>query len=160
MSHCAIGKRWNGSAESRNLSMRRNFNRENRETLPASNDGQQPSSERSVNAQGGNADMHAEHGHACGGSFASTFPVRRLSTLIRKSVFTIELRQEPYEVILHARICAGDGQQWPFRGGSNWNTSDNCRSANRNNNSPDNHNDNIGFRPALQLSRVKLFEID
>ena len=29
--HRAIGKRWNGSAESKNLSMRRNFNRENRE---------------------------------------------------------------------------------------------------------------------------------
>jgi len=27
MFHCDIGKRWNGSAESKNLSMRRNFNR-------------------------------------------------------------------------------------------------------------------------------------
>ena len=60
MFHCVIGKRWNGSAESKNLSMRRNFIRENRETLPASKDGQQPSLERSVNAHGGNADMHAE----------------------------------------------------------------------------------------------------
>ena len=58
--HCVTGKRWNDSAESKNLSMRRNFNRENRETLSASNDGQQPSSERSANAHGGNADMHAE----------------------------------------------------------------------------------------------------
>ena len=31
MFHCDIGKRWNGSAETKNLSMRRNFNRENRE---------------------------------------------------------------------------------------------------------------------------------
>ena len=23
-------------------------------------------------------------------------------------------KEEPYEVILHVRICAGDGQQWPF----------------------------------------------
>ncbi len=40
--HCDIGKRWNGSAESQNLSMRRNLHRENREPLAASNDGQQP----------------------------------------------------------------------------------------------------------------------
>lgn len=40
--------------------MRRNLNRENRETLPVSKDGQQPSLERSVNAHGGNADMDAE----------------------------------------------------------------------------------------------------
>ena len=58
--HCVIGKRWNGSAESKNLSLRRNFNRENRETLSASNDGQQPSQERSPNAHGDNTDMHAE----------------------------------------------------------------------------------------------------
>ena len=58
--HCVIGKRWNDSAESKNLSMRRNFNRENRETLSASDDGQQPSPERSANAHSGNADMHAE----------------------------------------------------------------------------------------------------
>lgn len=40
--------------------MRRNFNRENRETLSASDDGQQPSPERSANAYGDNTDMHAE----------------------------------------------------------------------------------------------------
>jgi len=40
--HCDIGKRWNDSAESKNLSMRRNFNRENRETLSASDAGWQP----------------------------------------------------------------------------------------------------------------------
>ena len=60
MFHCVIGKRWNDSAESKNLSMSRNFNRENRETLSASDAGQQPSSERSANAHGGNADAHAE----------------------------------------------------------------------------------------------------
>lgn len=42
------------------------------------------------------------------------FPVRRLSTLIRKSVFSTDLRQELYGVILHVRICAGDDQHWPF----------------------------------------------
>jgi hypothetical protein len=42
MFHFVIGKRWNGSAESENLSMRRNFNRENRTILLASNDCQQP----------------------------------------------------------------------------------------------------------------------
>jgi hypothetical protein len=42
------------------LRMRRNFNRENRETLSATDDGQQPSSERSANAHGVNADVHAE----------------------------------------------------------------------------------------------------
>ena len=60
------------------------------------------------------ASVPAGLGHACGGSFEPIFPVRRLSTLIRRSVFSIDLRQEPYEVILHVRICAGDGQQWPF----------------------------------------------
>jgi hypothetical protein len=56
--HCAIGKRWNGSAESKNLSMRRNFNRENREipeiSASASN---HAIVERSENASGGTADM-------------------------------------------------------------------------------------------------------
>jgi RNA-directed DNA polymerase len=56
----AKGKQCDGSAESKNLSMRRNFNRENRETLSISNDGQQPSLERSANAHGGNAGMHVE----------------------------------------------------------------------------------------------------
>jgi hypothetical protein len=59
MFHCAIGKRWNGSAESKNLSMRRNFNRENREipeiSASASN---HAIVERSENAYGGTADMH------------------------------------------------------------------------------------------------------
>jgi len=55
-----LGKRWNGSAESKNLSMRTNFYRENRETLSASDAGQKPSSERSANAHGGYADVHAE----------------------------------------------------------------------------------------------------
>ena len=40
--------------------MHRNFNHENRETLPVSNDGQQPSLERSANAYGGNSDMHTD----------------------------------------------------------------------------------------------------
>ena len=35
------------------------------------------------------------------------------------------------------------------RGGSWNNSAENCRSANRNNNTPDNRNDNIGFRLAL-----------
>ena len=40
-------------------------------------------------------------GHACGDSFASTSLVRRLSTLIRKSVFSTDLRQEPYEFLIN-----------------------------------------------------------
>jgi hypothetical protein len=59
MFHRAIGKRWNGSAESKNLSMRINFNRENREipeiSASASN---HAIVERSENACGGTADMH------------------------------------------------------------------------------------------------------
>ena len=36
MFHCDIGKRWNGSAESKNLSMRRNFYREDSpDTFPS-----------------------------------------------------------------------------------------------------------------------------
>jgi len=55
--HCVIGKRWNGSAESRNLSMRRNLNREDREIPEIF---QRPSGcwERSENAYGGTADMY------------------------------------------------------------------------------------------------------
>ena len=40
--------------------MHRNFNHENRETLPVSNDGQQPPLERSANAYGGNSDMYTD----------------------------------------------------------------------------------------------------
>jgi hypothetical protein len=58
MFHCDIGKRWNGSAESKNLSMRRNFNRDNREipeiSASASN---HAIVERSENAYGGTADI-------------------------------------------------------------------------------------------------------
>ena len=54
--HCVTGKRWNDSAESKNLSMRRNFNRENREIPEIS---KRPSGcwERSENAYGDTADM-------------------------------------------------------------------------------------------------------
>jgi len=59
MFHCVIGKRWNGSAESKKLSMRKNFHRENREipeiSASASN---HAIVERSENAYGGTADMH------------------------------------------------------------------------------------------------------
>ena len=53
---CVTGKRWNDSAESKNLSMRRNSNRENRELPDIS---QRPSGcwERSENAYGGTAYM-------------------------------------------------------------------------------------------------------
>ena len=40
--------------------MHRNFSHEKLETLPVSNDGQQPLSERSANAYGGNSDMHTD----------------------------------------------------------------------------------------------------
>jgi len=59
MFYCVIGKRSNGSAESKNLRMRRNFNSENREipeiSAVASNNA---IVERSENASGGTADMH------------------------------------------------------------------------------------------------------
>jgi hypothetical protein len=38
------------------------------------------------------------------------------------------------------------------RGGSWNNNAENCRAANRNNNTPTNRNNNIGFRLALQLT--------
>ncbi|NES96609.1 MAG: SUMF1/EgtB/PvdO family nonheme iron enzyme [Desertifilum sp. SIO1I2] len=41
-----------------------------------------------------------------------------------------------------------------LRGGSWNNNPDNCRSANRNNNSPDNDNNNIGFRVACGAART------
>jgi hypothetical protein len=41
-----------------------------------------------------------------------------------------------------------------LRGGSWNNNARNCRSANRNRNTPDNRNNNIGFRLALPLSPV------
>jgi formylglycine-generating enzyme required for sulfatase activity len=37
------------------------------------------------------------------------------------------------------------------RGGSWNNDAQNCRAANRNNNTPDNRNNNLGFRLALSL---------
>ena len=53
------GKRWNGSAESKNLSMRRNFNRENREIAEISaRVSNHAIVERSENAFGGTADMY------------------------------------------------------------------------------------------------------
>ncbi|MBQ4328129.1 MAG: hypothetical protein IJC27_00225 [Lentisphaeria bacterium] len=42
------------------------------------------------------------------------------------------------------------------RGGSWNNNARNCRSANRNNNSPDNRNNNLGFRLALVPSSRKV----
>lgn len=37
------------------------------------------------------------------------YPIR-----IQTNDFALDLRQEPYEVMLHVRICAGDGWQQPF----------------------------------------------
>jgi hypothetical protein len=44
---------------------------------------------------------------------------------------------------------SSDGSNRVNRGGSWNNNARNCRSANRNNNSPDNRNNNLGFRLAL-----------
>ncbi|MBI4662919.1 MAG: SUMF1/EgtB/PvdO family nonheme iron enzyme [Verrucomicrobia bacterium] len=41
------------------------------------------------------------------------------------------------------------GSNRVIRGGSWNNNARNCRSANRNNNTPDNRNNNLGFRPVL-----------
>jgi hypothetical protein len=46
------------------------------------------------------------------------------------------------------------GSNRVIRGGSWNNDADNARSANRNNNDPDNRNDNIGFRLASTRLRV------
>jgi formylglycine-generating enzyme required for sulfatase activity len=43
---------------------------------------------------------------------------------------------------------AGQGDERVNRGGSWNNNAQNCRSANRNRNTPDNRNNNLGFRPA------------
>ena len=48
----------------------------------------------------------------------------------------------------------GEGTYRVIRGGSWNNNAQNCRSANRNNNTPDNRNNNIGFRVVLpQLNK-------
>ncbi len=43
---------------------------------------------------------------------------------------------------------ASSGDNRVNRGGSWKNSADNCRSANRNNNNPENRNNNVGFRVA------------
>jgi len=60
------------------------------------------------------ANARLGRGHDFGRIFADTSLAQRYSTLIRKYVFSIDSRHEPYEVILHVRICERDGQQWPF----------------------------------------------
>ena len=60
------------------------------------------------------ASVRPGRGSDFGRIFAATSLAQINSTLIRKYVFSIDSRQEPYEVILHVRICAGDGQQWQF----------------------------------------------
>lgn len=51
-------------------------------------------------------------------------------------------------MLIH-RIQTKKGSNRVLRGGSWNNTAANCRIANRNNNTPDNRNDNNGFRVAL-----------
>jgi len=48
----------------------------------------------------------------------------------------------------------GTGSNRVNRGGSWNNDAQNCRAANRNNNTPDNRNNNLGFRLALSLQSV------
>jgi formylglycine-generating enzyme required for sulfatase activity len=43
-----------------------------------------------------------------------------------------------------------------LRGGSWNNNPDNCRAANRNNNTPDNRNNNYGFRVVVSVGGVDL----
>jgi hypothetical protein len=45
------------------------------------------------------------------------------------------------------------------RGGSWNNTARNCRSANRNNNTPDNRNNNLGFRLVLNSAGVRKIRV-
>ncbi|MEA1969485.1 MAG: SUMF1/EgtB/PvdO family nonheme iron enzyme [Thermodesulfobacteriota bacterium] len=55
---------------------------------------------------------------------------------------------KPHEktCIFSIRVTTVSGSNRVKRGGSWNNNAQNCRSANRNNNSPDNRNNNIGFR--------------
>jgi len=53
-------------------------------------------------------------GHACNTWRDVLFPVHTLFTHNRTNDFAPDSRQEPYEVILHVRNCAGDCQQRQF----------------------------------------------
>ncbi|MFH1738895.1 MAG: SUMF1/EgtB/PvdO family nonheme iron enzyme [bacterium] len=55
--------------------------------------------------------------------------------------------------VLSQGICR-EGSSRVVRGGSWNNNARNCRSANRNRNTPDNTNNNIGFRVVLVSSRT------
>ena len=50
---------------------------------------------------------------------------------------------------MHFGVVAQSGENRANRGGGWGNSARDCRSANRNNNSPSNENNNIGFRVAL-----------
>src|SRR5690349_9604857 len=50
-------------------------------------------------------------GKGCNGSKPSICQFRRLRILIPRIDFALDSRQEPYEVILHVRICAGGRRQ-------------------------------------------------
>jgi formylglycine-generating enzyme required for sulfatase activity len=47
---------------------------------------------------------------------------------------------------LYKKWASIEGSNRVIRGGSWNNNAENCRTANRNNNNPDNRNNNIGFR--------------
>ncbi|MFM7425037.1 MAG: SUMF1/EgtB/PvdO family nonheme iron enzyme [Elainella sp.] len=61
-------------------------------------------------------------------------------------------------LVLQEITCAARNQRWDrqtnclLRGGSWINNPQNCRSANRNRNAPDNLNSNVGFRVVVVLA--------
>ena len=142
-----MGETLADTAESENLSMRQDSNRENRE-IPLVSDSAE--SERFANVSDGTANMHADgksHGsivpatttnngghEAPAESDEGRDPAKRnaeqdnLHRTPRRiqgkscglagvrevaNDFALDLRQEPYEVILHVRVCAGGGPRGP-----------------------------------------------
>ena len=141
-----MGETLTDTAESENLSMRQNSNRENRE-IPLVSDSAE--SERFANVSDGKANMYAD-GKSDGSVVPATTtnngateapaesdegrdPAKRnaeqdtlhrtpgriqgkscgLAGVREAANFALDLRQEPYEVILHVRVCAGGGPKGP-----------------------------------------------
>ena len=125
MFHCAIGKRWNGSAESKNLSMRRKFNHENREipeiSASASN---HAIVARSENASGGTGDMQVfgksddfvvptKLANKTGTPVAESMEVRRSpkSSCVRFAIAPDTVPDHAVRAKVHARHVAMDSSR-------------------------------------------------
>ncbi|MCF7960831.1 MAG: hypothetical protein K9M08_08810 [Pirellula sp.] len=66
-----------------------------------------------VDEQRGSSSLCGVDGHDCGRIFEVP-PSRQDNPLYPEDRFLDRLGREPYEVILHLGIGAGDGQRWPF----------------------------------------------